>query len=113
MALTFLAATTSRIGLAFGVLVLPQRHPVLLAKQLASLDVLTAGRLTVGIGAGYVEPELEALGMPMSERGARTDEYLAAMQTLWSGTSDTPEVVCLHNAAFQDPSQVSELPPCS
>ncbi len=87
VALTFLAAATSRIGLAFGLLVLPQRHPVLLAKQLASLDVLAAGRLSIGVGAGYVEPELAALGVPMAERGARTDEYLAAMRTLWDGTT--------------------------
>jgi probable F420-dependent oxidoreductase len=87
VALTFLAAATSRIRLAFGLLVLPQRHPVLLAKQLASLDVLAAGRLTIGVGAGYVEPELAALGVPMAERGARTDEYLAAMRTLWDGTT--------------------------
>ena len=87
VALAFLAAATSRIRLAFGLLVLPQRQPVLLAKQLASLDVLTAGRLTVGVGAGYVEPELAALGVPMAERGARTDEYLAAMRALWDGTT--------------------------
>ena len=64
---------------------LPQRQPLVLAKQLASLDVLSGGRLDVGIGAGYLEPELSALGVPMAERGSRTDEYLAAMRALWEG----------------------------
>src|SRR6266508_4172862 len=57
--------------------------PVLLAKQLASIDVLSKGRLTVGIGVGYVEPELRALGVSLADRGARTDEYLAVMRALW------------------------------
>jgi len=81
--LAHLAAVTTRIGLGFGVIVLPQRQPVLLAKQLASIDVLSKGRLTVGFGIGYVEPELHALGVSRAERAARTDEYLAAMRALW------------------------------
>jgi probable F420-dependent oxidoreductase len=83
IALTYLAAITSRVRLVAGVLVLPQRQPVLLAKQLASLDALSQGRLTIGIGVGYVEPELRALGASLADRGARTDEYLAAMRALW------------------------------
>ena len=63
---------------------LPQRQPVLLAKQLSSIDILSGGRLTVGIGVGYVEPEMRALGVALAERGARTDEYLAAMRVLWT-----------------------------
>jgi probable F420-dependent oxidoreductase len=82
-ALTFLAAVTSRVRLATGVAILPMRHPVLLAKQLASIDVLSDGRLIVGIGVGYVERELEALGASLADRGARTDEHLAAMWALW------------------------------
>jgi probable F420-dependent oxidoreductase len=81
-----LAAVTTRVRLGFGVIVLPQRQPVLLARQLSSIDVLSRGRLTVGIGAGYVEPELSALGVPLAERGARTDEYLAAMRAIWAGS---------------------------
>lgn len=81
--LAHLAAVTTRIGLGFGVIVLPQRQPVLLAKQLASIDVLSKGRLTVGVGVGYVEPELTALGASLADRAARTEEYLAAMRTLW------------------------------
>ncbi|HEX5295011.1 MAG TPA: TIGR03619 family F420-dependent LLM class oxidoreductase [Streptosporangiaceae bacterium] len=84
VAISYLAAVTTRIRLAFGVLVLPQRQPVLLAKQVSSIDLLSRGRLTVGIGVGYVEPELQALGASLADRGARTDEYLAAMQALWA-----------------------------
>jgi probable F420-dependent oxidoreductase len=81
--LAHLAAVTRRVRLGTGVIILPQRNPLVLAKQLASLDVLSGGRLEVGIGAGYLEPELAALGVPLAERGSRTDEYLAAMRTLW------------------------------
>jgi len=83
IALTYLAALTRRVRLGVGVIVLPQRQPVLLAKQLASLDVLSGGRLTVGIGVGYVDRELRALGASLADRAARTDEYLAAMRALW------------------------------
>jgi len=82
-ALAHLAALTSRVRLAIGVIVLPQRQPVLLAKQLTTIDVLSKGRLIVGVGVGYVEPELRALGASLADRGARTDEYLAAMRALW------------------------------
>jgi probable F420-dependent oxidoreductase len=83
VALTYLAAVTARVRLGVGVIVLPQRQPVLLAKQLTSIDVLSRGRLTVGVGVGYVEPELRALGTSLADRGARTDEFLAAMRSLW------------------------------
>jgi probable F420-dependent oxidoreductase len=83
VALAFMAAVTTRVRLAVGVIVLPQRQPVLLAKQLASVDVLSNGRLIVGIGVGYEEAELRALGASLADRGVRTDEYLAAMRTLW------------------------------
>jgi probable F420-dependent oxidoreductase len=81
--LVYLAALTTRVRLATGVAVLPLRQPVLLAKQLASIDVLSKGRLIVGIGVGHVEQELVALGASLADRGARTDEYLAAMRALW------------------------------
>jgi len=83
-AVSYLAAVTTRIRLGFGVIVLPQRQPVLLARQLSSIDTLAKGRLSVGIGVGYVEPELQALGVSLADRGARTDEYLAAMRVLWT-----------------------------
>lgn len=84
-ALSYVAGVTERIRLGFGVIVLPQRQPVLLAKQLATVDVLSGGRVLVGIGVGYVEPELQALGASLADRGARTDEYLAVLRALWTG----------------------------
>ncbi|TDV57586.1 TIGR03619 family F420-dependent LLM class oxidoreductase [Actinophytocola oryzae] len=83
VSLGFLAAHTSRIALAAGVVVLPQRNPLVLAKQLATVDVLSGGRLVFGAGVGYLEPELTAIGVPLARRGARTEEYLAAIQSLW------------------------------
>ncbi|MFD1051022.1 TIGR03619 family F420-dependent LLM class oxidoreductase, partial [Kibdelosporangium lantanae] len=82
--LTYVAAVTERIELGTGIVILPQRNPLLLAKQAASLDVLSGGRLLLGVGAGYLEPELAAMGVPMSERGTRTDDYLDAMTALWT-----------------------------
>jgi probable F420-dependent oxidoreductase len=84
VALTFVAAHTRTIRLGTGVLLLPQHQPLILAKELASLDVLSGGRLIVGIGVGWAEAEYEALGVPYRERGARADEYLAAMRAIWS-----------------------------
>ena len=82
--LAFVAAATERVLLATGIIILPQRNPLVLAKQAASLDVLSRGRLLLGIGAGYLEPEMTAVGVAMADRGARTDDYLAAMRALWS-----------------------------
>lgn len=82
--LSFVAAQTSRIAVGTAVLVLPYRHPLVLAKQLATLDALSGGRLIVGVGAGWLEEEYRALGAPFAERGAATDEYLKAMRTLWT-----------------------------
>src|SRR5205085_3732174 len=78
-ALGYLAAHARAMKLATGVLLLPQHHPLLLAKQLASVDVLSGGRLIVGIGVGSVEQEARSMGSPMSERGSRADDYLRAM----------------------------------
>ncbi len=83
LSLTHLAAHTSRVKLGTGVIVLPQRNPLVLAKQLASLDVLSGGRLIFGLGVGYLEPELTAIGVPMAGRAGRAMEYLAAMRSLW------------------------------
>jgi probable F420-dependent oxidoreductase len=84
VALTYAAAHTRTIRLGTGILLLPQHQPLILAKELASLDVLSGGRLIVGIGVGWEEEEFRALGVPFHERGARTDEYLAAMRAIWS-----------------------------
>ena len=88
VALTYLAAVTTKIRLGTGIIILPQRNPLVLAKELASLDVLSGGRLEFGVGVGYLEPEFRALGAPFEDRGAVTDEYLAAMREIW--TSDAP-----------------------
>jgi probable F420-dependent oxidoreductase len=84
VALTHCAAVTSRVRLGTGIIILPQRNPLVLAKQLASLDVLSGGRLIVGLGVGYLEPEFRALGAPFEQRGAVTDDYLAAMRAIWT-----------------------------
>ncbi len=81
--LSFAAATTSRIRIATGVLLLPEHNPVLVAKQAASLDTLSGGRLTLGIGIGWSREEFDALGVPFERRGARTREYVDAIRTLW------------------------------
>jgi probable F420-dependent oxidoreductase len=82
--LTYYAALTTRIRLATGVIVLPQRQPLVLAKQLATLDVLSNGRLIFGFGVGWCEPEFRALGVPFEHRGSRGDDYLAAMRAIWA-----------------------------
>jgi probable F420-dependent oxidoreductase len=83
VALSFAAAATTRIGLATGVLLVPEHEPVALAKRVASLDVLSGGRLTLGVGVGWSREEFEALGVPFARRGARAAEYVAALRTLW------------------------------
>jgi probable F420-dependent oxidoreductase len=83
VALTWAAAATQRIGLGTSVLVLPYRHPLHLAKELASLDRLSGGRLIVGAAAGWLEREFDALNVPFAERGARTDEAIDALRACW------------------------------
>jgi len=83
VALTFLAARTTRLRLATGIVILPQRNPLVLAKQLASLDAVSGGRVVFGMGVGYLEPEMTAVGVPMERRGTRAVEYLQAMRALW------------------------------
>ena len=87
VALAFMAAQTRRVLLATGIIILPQRNPLVLAKQLATLDVVSGGRLVFGMGVGYLEPEMSAIGVPMDGRGGRADEYLQAMRSLWQDTA--------------------------
>jgi len=87
--LAFLAAMTERIRLGSGILLLAQRQPIVLAKELAGIDVLSKGRLLVGVGVGYVPGEFEALGIPWAERGARVSEHIEAIRALW--TQERPE----------------------
>ena len=89
--LSFVAAATERIRLATGVLILPQRNPVVLAKETATLDVLSKGRLMLGIGVGWLEEEFDCIGVPFAERAARTDEYVEALRTLWREPEPTFE----------------------
>jgi probable F420-dependent oxidoreductase len=84
LGLSYVAAVTSRIGLATGVLLLPEHNPVLAAKQAATLDVLSGGRLTLGVGIGWSAEEFAALGVPFARRGHRTAEYVGAMRALWA-----------------------------
>ena len=84
VSLTRIAAVTERIRLGTGILVLPHHNPVLLAKALVSLDVVSGGRLIAGFGGGYVEAEFRALGVDFRRRGAITDDSLAAIRALWT-----------------------------
>lgn len=88
VSLAYAAARTTTLRLGTGVIVLPLRNPLVLAKELATLDVLSGGRVMFGIGVGYVEREFRALGASFEDRGDRTDEYLGAMLALW--TEDHP-----------------------
>src|SRR5262245_26500422 len=98
--LGFLAAATARVRLVTSVMVVPQRPAVLAAKALATVDVLSEGRLTVGVGVGWLDEEFRALAAPpFAERGAVTDEFLAAFHELW--TSDAPRFAGKH-VAFSD-----------
>jgi probable F420-dependent oxidoreductase len=83
-ALAYVAGATSHILLGTGVLIVPERHPVLLAKQVATLDALSGGRLLLGVGVGWLREEYDALGVPWPGRGRRMDEHLAAMRLLWT-----------------------------
>jgi probable F420-dependent oxidoreductase len=84
VSMSFIAAHTSRIGVGVSVLIMPYRNPIATAKALATIDRMSGGRLTIGIGVGWNEAESEALGEPFHERGARTNEYLRLWQACWS-----------------------------
>ena len=98
--LSFFAAHTRRIRIGTGVMILPQRNPIYAAKEIASLDVLSAGRLDVGIGVGWLAEEMRALGTPFEGRGARVRSYVSVMKALW----------CEDPSAWED--AYYSLPPC-
>ena len=81
--LAFLAGVTSRIRLGTGILVLPEHHPLQLAKRIATIDRLSRGRVTLGVGVGWMREEIAAMGIDPSTRGARTDECIEAVLALW------------------------------
>ena len=90
-ALSFVAAVTKRIRLGTSVLILPQRNPVVLAKQIATLDALSRGRVSLAVGIGWFREEFEAIGAPWQRRGLRADEYMQAMRALWTEDEATFE----------------------
>lgn len=102
--LSYVAGATSTIRLATGILIVPQRNPVVLAKEIATLDHLSGGRLELGIGVGWLEEEFDAIGVPFSERGQRTDDHVAAMRALWSGEKAS------HHSDFTDFTDCISLP---
>ena len=87
--LAYIAGATTRLRLGTGILILPQRNPVILAKEAATLDKLSGGRLELGIGVGWLREEFDALGVPFDDRAARTDEYIDALRALWGSPSAT------------------------
>jgi probable F420-dependent oxidoreductase len=82
--LTYVAASTSIIRLGTGILILPQRNPIVLAKEVATLDRMSGGRVELGVGVGWLEEEFDALGISFKDRGARTDDHIAALRALWT-----------------------------
>ncbi len=103
--LAFVAAATTRLRLLTSVMVVPHRSPVMTAKMLASLDVLSKGRLTIGCGVGWMREEFEAIGAPpFEQRGTVTDEYIEVFRDLW--TSETP----VHNGPFAKYDGISFAP---
>jgi probable F420-dependent oxidoreductase len=82
--LSFVAAHTTKLTLGTGIVILPERNPLVFAKEVATLDRLSGGRMQLGIGVGWLEEEFDALGISWARRGARTDEYVHAMRALWA-----------------------------
>lgn len=83
--LAYVAAAAPTLRLGTCILIVPQRNPLVLAKELATLDHLSGGRVELGLGVGWMREEFKALGIPWERRGARNDEYIAAMRALWAG----------------------------
>jgi probable F420-dependent oxidoreductase len=104
ISLAFIAARTSTIKLGTGIIILPQRNPCVLAKELASVDVVSGGRLIFGLGVGYLKAEFDALGIPFTRKGPRTDDYLQAMLALW--TQENPQ----HSGEFASFEGIQALP---
>lgn len=90
--LAYVAAVTERIKLATGILIVPQRNPAVTAKEVATLDALSGGRMILGVGVGWLKEEFDALGVPFEDRGRRHDDYVEAMRALW-----TQDKASVHN----------------
>ena len=107
--LAYAAGITDHVRLATGILIVPQRNPVVLAKECATLDKLSNGRFDLGIGVGWLEEEFTTLGLPFHDRGPRTDDYIAAMRALWTqdrAAHDGP--FASFSGAIQRPQPVQE-----
>ncbi|NOT56466.1 MAG: LLM class F420-dependent oxidoreductase [Deltaproteobacteria bacterium] len=104
VSLAYIAAHTKTIRLGTGIIILPQRNPLVLAKELTSVDVVSNGRLIFGLGIGYLKPEFDALGIPFDKKGARSMDYLQAMKAVW--TQDKPA----HHGEFVSFSGIQALP---
>jgi probable F420-dependent oxidoreductase len=102
--LAYVAAATSTIRLGTGILILPQRNPLVLAKELATLDAMSGGRLELGIGVGWLEEEFDALGVPFDRRGARTDEYVDVLRRVWR------EPATAHTGEFATFAEIKSYP---
>ena len=105
--LAYVAAAAPTVQLGTCILILPQRNPLILAKELATLDHLSGGRVQLGIGVGWMEEEFNSLGIPWARRGARSDEYVAAMRALWAG----PEAEFHGEFVDFEPATCSPRPP--
>lgn len=104
--LAFIAAHTTTLGLATGVLVLPNHHPVVLAKRVATVDTLSGGRLRLCVGVGWLREEIEACGAPFDSRGRRADEQIEVMRLLWA---DNPAGVS-HSGEFFEFRNITSYP---
>ena len=93
--LAYVAGASSRINLATGIAILPQRNPLITAKEVATLDRLSGGRMLLGVGVGWLKEEFDAIGVPFERRGARLDETIRAIRTLW-----TEEKATFHGELF-------------
>lgn len=104
VALAFIAGQTKTIKLGTGIIILPQRNPLVLAKELASVDVVSGGRLIFGLGIGYLKPEFDALGIPFTHKGPRSIDYLQAMKAVWTQEKPT------HHGEFASFEGIQALP---
>jgi probable F420-dependent oxidoreductase len=107
--LSYAAAVTTKIRLATGILILPQRHPIYVAKEVATLDVLSKGRMILGVGVGWLAEEFQALHIPFEERAARTSESVRALRSLWQAGSSSFNGKFFHwNALESNPKPVQQ-----
>lgn len=91
MTMAMMVAGTSRVEVGVAALVVPLRHPVVLARQMATLDALSGGRIVMGVGAGWMEEEFDAIGIPYESRGRRLDESIELMRQCWLGAPEPTE----------------------